>query len=268
MDNGARCCENARMPFHAEIASSDSALLDTARRIAEEFARPFMREDVAGIAFLGALVRGYFDRHADIDIAVFGAGGPGSISVPQYQRIDGIEVHCHLASIDGETAAAWDMAKRWAYSESSIRYDPQGRLHRLLEQKVPLKPEERRWLMISGITLSEWYINRLTALWVDRGSLSNAHDMFGPGLSHFFDALFGLNGTLVADFKWRLFYAERLSVLPEDFCGRMAEVMRVRELDERELARRRESFMAMWRQMLPLVEREVGASYVEFKDAV
>jgi len=166
MDNGSRCCENVRMPFVSQIPSSDPALLDKARKIAEKFARRFMRDDVEGIAYLGALVRGYFDRHADIDIAVFAAGGPGSISVPQYQRIDGIEVHCHRASIDDETAATWDMAKRWAYSESSIRYDPQGRLRRLLEQQVPLRPEERRWLMISGITLSEWYINRLTELWV------------------------------------------------------------------------------------------------------
>ena len=256
------------MPFASQIPSSDPALFDKARKIAEELARGFMREDVAGIAFLGALVRGYFDRHADIDIAVFAAGGPGSISVPQYQRIDGIEVHCHRASIDDETAATWDMAKRWAYSESSIRYDPHGRLRRLLEQQVPLRPEERRWLMISGITLSEWYINRLTTLWVERGSLPSAHDMFGPGLDHFFDALFSLNGELVADFKWRLFCAERLSVLPDDFSGGMAEVMRVRELDEHELARRRKVFMAMWRQMLPLVEREVGASYDEFKDTV
>lgn len=268
MDNGARCCENARMPFASQIPSSDPALLEKARRLAEEFAQPFMRAEVAGIAFLGALVRGYFDRHADIDIAVFAAGRPGSLSAPQYQRIDGIEVHCHLASIDDEAAANWEMAKRWAYSESSIRYDPRGLLRRLLEQKVPLKPEERRWLMISGITLSEWYINRLTALWVDRGSLPSAHSMFSPGLDHFYEALFGLNGKLVADFKWRLFSAQRLEVLPEDFGARIAEVLQARALDEVELRRRRDSFMAMWRQMLPRVEREVGASYEEFKDTV
>lgn len=268
MDNGKPAGHNARMPLHAEIASSDPVLLDRARTIAGEFARPFMRDDVAGIAFLGALVRGYFDRHADIDIAIFGAHGIEGIALPQYQHVDGLEIHCDFASIEAEAAASWGMAKRWAFSEASIRYDPHGRLRRLLEQKVPLRQEERRWLMISGITQAEWYINRLTTLWMDRGSVPSAHGMFGPGLDHFFEALFGLNGKLVADFKWRLFYAERLSALPKDFSRRMAEVMMVRSLDESELRRRRDAFMAMWQELLPRIEEEVGMKFDEFKDTV
>jgi hypothetical protein len=256
------------MPSHTEIASSDPALLSRALRTAETFSARFMRDDVAGIAFLGALVRGYFDRHADIDIAIFSARSLDGCAVPQYQHVDGFEVHCHRAGIDEEAAADWDMAKRWAYSESRIRYDPHGRLRQLLEQKVPLRLEEKRWLLTSGITLSEWYINRLTTLWVERGSILSAHGMFPQGLNHFFDMLFSLNDRLVADHKWRLFYAQRLGILPEDFNRRMAEVMRARALDEDELARRQDAFMAMWHQMLPLVEKEVGMTYEEFRNSV
>jgi hypothetical protein len=268
MDKKARGSENVLMPSHMEIASSDPALLEKATRTAEEFACRFMRDDVAGIAYLGALVRGYFDRYSDIDIAVFGVHGIEGIALPQYQHVDGFEIHCDLAGIDAEAAATWGMAKRWAFSQASIRYDPQGRLRQLLEQKVPLKPEERRWLMISGITQSQWYIDSLTQTWVDRGSVLSAHGMFGPGLDHFFEALFGLNDRLVADFKWRLFYAERLDVLPTDFHSRMTEVMKVRALDEEELKRRRDAFMAMWHELLPLIEKEVGMRFDEFKDTV
>jgi len=256
------------MPSRREIASSDPALLERATRTAEEFARRFMRHDVAGIAYLGALVRGYFDRYSDIDIAIFGARGLEGLAMPQYQHVDGFEIHCDVASIDAEAAATWGMAKRWAFAESSIRYDPHGRLRQLLQQKVPLRPEERRWLMISGITQSRSYIDSLTQTWVDRGSVSSAHGMFGPGMDHFFEALFGLNDRLVADFKWRLFYAEQLDILPADFHSRMAEIMTVRSLDESEVRRRRDAFMTMWQDLLPRIEKEVGMKFDEFKDTV
>jgi hypothetical protein len=96
-----------------------------------------------------------------------------------------------------------------------------------------LKPDERRWLLISGITLSEWYINRL-----------------------------------VADHKWRYYYAERLDILPADFGVQMEKVMVLNALNEEELRRRRDAFMVMWRQMLPLVEKDVLMKYEEFKNTV
>jgi predicted nucleotidyltransferase len=58
------------MPSRMEIASSDPSLLRNAARTAEEFARHFMRNDIAGIAFLGAIARGCFDEAADIDAEV------------------------------------------------------------------------------------------------------------------------------------------------------------------------------------------------------
>jgi hypothetical protein len=250
------------------IASSDPSLLRNATKTAEEFARQFMRDDIAGIAFLGAIVRGYFDDAADINIALFTRNARGGPAIPQIQHVDGFEMHCHVADIDAEESAPWDTAKRWAFSESRIYHDPDGRISRLLRQKVPLGPDERRWLLISGITLSEWYINRLTALWVQRGSIASAHSMFNPGLNHFFDVLFSLNNRLVADHKWRYYCAERLPILPPDFGARMGSVMTLHSPDEDELKRRRDAFMEMWRGMLALVEKDVGMRWEEFKDTV
>jgi hypothetical protein len=227
-----------------------------------------MREDIAGIAFLGAIVRGYFDNAADIDIALFTRSARGSTPVAQIQHVGGFAVHCHVADIDAEESVPWDMGKRWAFSESRLFFDPDGRINRLLREKVPLRPQERRWLLIAGITLSEWYINRLTALWVQRGSIVSAHSMFSPGLSCFFDVLFGLNNRLVADHKWRYYCAERLEILPPGFGVRMARVMELKALDEDDLKRRRDAFMGMWRDMLPLVEQDVGLRWDEFKDTV
>jgi predicted nucleotidyltransferase len=52
------------------IQSSDPSLLEKATRIAREFAQKHISDDVVGIVFLGAIVRGYFDHSADIDIAL------------------------------------------------------------------------------------------------------------------------------------------------------------------------------------------------------
>jgi len=54
-----------------QVQSSDAALLTNARRIAHEFAQQYIRDDIVGIVFLGAIARGYFDHAADIDIALF-----------------------------------------------------------------------------------------------------------------------------------------------------------------------------------------------------
>jgi hypothetical protein len=256
------------MATQMQITTPDPSILVPATRTAEEFANRCVSNDTAGIAFLGAIVRGYFDQFADIDIALMTKNEPEGLEIPQYQKLNGFEVHCHVTNIDQEAAAPWDMAKRWAFSESRIYHDPEGRVAKLLLEKVPLKPEERRWLLISGITLSEWYINRLTDLWIARGSVASAHYMFNEGLNHFFNMLFSLNNRLVADHKWRYWYAERLEVLPSDFQPRIAEVMALNGSNADEVKRRRAAFMSMWREMLPLVEKEVMMNYEDFRNTV
>jgi hypothetical protein len=126
---------------------------------ATEYAARFVRDDVVGIAFLGAIVRGYFDESSDIDI--FTRGESRRDLPPQTQHVNGIELHCWVADYNAEAREKWDRGKRRAYSECRIFHDPQGLIRSLIREKVPLRPDEKRWLLLSGITLSEWYINRL-----------------------------------------------------------------------------------------------------------
>jgi hypothetical protein len=250
------------------IQSSDPALLEKATRIARTFAQAYIREDVAGIVFLGAIARGYFDPAADIDIAIFTRpGSPIAFPIP-FLKVEGLEIHCHLGEYASERAAPWDMAKRWTYSQGQIFYDPEGKVADLLAEKVPLKPEERKWLLMSGCALSEWYINRLTQLWVERGSLVSAHHMFDEGLNHFFTLLFALNNQLTADCKWRCYCAGQLPLLPPQFQQRMLEIMLLHAFSIAELERRRNAFMGMWNDLLPLVEQEVQMPYAEFLQLV
>ena len=244
------------------IQSSDPALLEKATRIAHEFAGQFAGHDVVGIVLLGAVARGYFDRSADIDIAIF-KNSASTLAPDKFRKIDGIEVQCWLSDYESELAAAWDMPRRWTYSQSRIFYDPAGKIAALLKEKVPLKPEERKWLVMSGLTLSEWYVNRLTQVWVERGNLISAHHMVSQGLNYFFDLLFGLNGQLVPDMKWRYYGAEQLERLPRHFPDRIQGAMRLHAFSLDELDRRRSAFMEMWQEMKPLAEAEVQMTFDE-----
>ena len=250
------------------IQSSDPVLLEKAIRVAREFALQYQKEEIVGIVFLGAIVRGYFDASADIDIALFKKQGADFSPAIKYSKVEGLEIHCHLADYEDELTTPWDMAKRWTFSQGQIQYDPLGRISKLLEEKVPLRPEERRWLLMSGLALSEWYINRLTHLWVKRGNLISAHHMFDQGLNYFFDMLFAINNQLVADMKWRYYCAERLAQLPPHFQERIKDTMLLQAFTVEELERRQEAFMEMWRDMVPMVEQEVHMPYAEFSQLI
>jgi hypothetical protein len=215
-----------------------------------------------------AIVRGYFDASADTDINLFKKQGT-DISLPiRYSKVEGLEIHCHLVDYEDELTKPWDMAKRWTFSLGQIHYDPQGWISKLLEEKVPLGSEEKRWLLMSGLTLSEWYINRLTHLWVKRGNLISAHHMFDQSLNYFFDMLFALNNQLVADKKWRYYCAERLAQLPPHFEERIKNTMLLQAFSVEEPERRQGAFMEMWRDMVPIIEQEVDMPYAEFSHLI
>jgi hypothetical protein len=254
------------IPF--SIPSSDPALLEKATRLAREFAAGYTRDGIVGIVFLGAIARGYFDASADIDIALFKEPASGITLPGQFLQVEGFEVHCHLADYESERAAPWDMPKRWTFSQGQIHYDPQGKVAQLLAQKLPLQPEEKKWLLMSGLSLSEWYINRLTLLWMQRGNLTSAHHMVAQGLNYFFDMLFALNDQLVADMKWRYYCVEQLPRLPAHFQARLQQTMLLHEFSVEELERRKTAFMQMWHEMLPIIEQEVHLSYAEINDLV
>lgn len=250
------------------IQSSDSVLLEKATQAARKFVQQYIREDVIGIVFLGAIARGYFDHSADIDIALFKKQA-SEISLPnKFLKIDEFEVQIWLSDYESELTLPWDMSRRWTYARRQIYLDPSGKITHLLQEKVPLKAEEKKRLMMSGLTLSEWYINRLTRLWVERGNLVSAHHMFDQGLNYFFEMLFGLNDELVADMKWRYYCVEKLARLPGHFQERIKDTMLIHSFSLEELARRREAFMEMWQEMKPVIEAEVQMSFDEMLQIV
>jgi hypothetical protein len=172
-----------------------------------------------------------------------------------FLKVQGFEIHIHLEEYNSGIQPLWDMSKRWTYSQRQIYYDPKGLISQLLQEKVPLKPEERKWLLMSGLALSDWYINSLTHLWVERSNMISAHHMFDQGLNYFFELLFAINYELVADMKWRYYCVEKLPKLPLNFQERIKEVLLLKEYSIEEIDRRQGAFMELWQQMVPLVEQ-------------
>lgn len=250
------------------IQSSDHALFKKATRVAKEFAQQYISSDIIGIVFLGAIARGYFDRSADIDIAFFKKQASTISLTKKFYKIEDLEVQIWLSDYESEIANPWDMSRRWTYSQGRIYYDPVEKISQLLQEKVPLKPEEKKWLMMSGLSLSEWYVNRLTQLWVERGNIISAHHMLDQGLNYFFDMLFGLNNELVADMKWRYYCVEKLDRLPRNFRERIKAAMILQSFSLEELERRREAFMEIWREMKPIIEEEVHMTFEEMEQIV
>ncbi len=119
-----------------QIASNDARALREAIRVAEGFAKQYDPDDFVGVAFLGAIVRGYFDKSADIDIGFFTKASVRNQLPLLLDHVDGYAVHSWVADYDKEVSSNWDMAKRWAYSESRVYWDPSGRLSRLIQEKV------------------------------------------------------------------------------------------------------------------------------------
>ncbi len=250
------------------IPSSDPVLLEQATRVAREFAQKYVHSDMVGIVFLGGVARGYFDRSADIDIALFKKHEAEIPSPAKFLMIDDFLVQIWLEDYESEKTSAWDMPKRWTYSQGQIYFDPLGQIAQLLKEKVPLRADEKKWLLMSGLTLSEWYVKDLTHLWIERGNLVSAHHMFLHGLNFFFDMLFGLNNELVPDMKWRYYCVEQLERLPRNFQERVKDTMTMHSASLEELERRKEAFMEMWEEMKPVIEQEVQLSFDEMVQLV
>ena len=250
------------------IQSSNPALLEKATNIAKKVVQKYISDDIVGIVFLGAITRGYFDHSADIDIAIFKKQASDIPLKNKFFKIDGIEVQIWLSDYESEITSSWDMARRWTYSQGQIYFDPLEKISQLLNEKVPLSPKEKRWLIMSGFTLSEWYVKWLTQLWIGRGNIISAHHMFDQGINYFFDLLFGLNGELVADMKWRYYCVEQLERLPHNFQERIKDTMILHSFTIDELERRKRVFMEMWGEMKPIVEEEVQMSFDQMLEVV
>jgi len=243
--------------------------LAEATAVAEEFASKFRRKGVVGIVFLGGIARGYFDKFSDIDLIVFKRRRM-RLGIKHEDEIEykGFKIDYEIVNYDDSAKSEWEMEKRWAFSNAKIFYDPEGKIRALLSKKVHLKNKERKWIIMEGITQSEWYCNEGSESWIYRSDMMSANRSINIALEYLMKALFGLNNQLLPDEKWRIYQGQRLKWLPKRFKEKLKEIILIKDISIKELQRRRNALNYLWKQMLPKAEKEVGMKFDEFKKLV
>ncbi|RLE72839.1 MAG: hypothetical protein DRJ37_01910 [Thermoprotei archaeon] len=252
-----------------EFRNFKSERLASALAVAEEFASRFKREGVIGIVFLGGIARGYFDKFSDIDIIIFKRKNVDlGVKMEGEFEYKGFRIDYEIVDYEDLAELEWSMEMKWAFSMVKIFYDPEEKIKSLIEKKVRLRDEERKWLIIEGVTQSDWYCNTVSESWIYRNDPISAHYSIICALEELVKALFMLNNELLPPSKWRIYLVQSLKWLPEEFNEKLKEVLLVRDFSIEELKRRRESLNYLWRQVLPKAEREVGMKFSEFKKLV
>jgi len=115
------------------------------RRIAKGLASKMSNcEGVAGVAFIGGLVRGFADKHSDLDIVVLFARRDERLRKQLYE-LASIEAKRYSVDIDMEVhfledfrKRKWDEIDRWEFAKAVIVFDPEEALKKALSEKLRL----------------------------------------------------------------------------------------------------------------------------------
>ena len=242
------------------------------RRIAQALKSKIAQyKGVAGIIFVGGLVRGFADKYSDVDIIVLLSERNESLrkairkiglDEQKRSRID-IDLEVHL--FEDFKKRKWNEMLRWDFSRAEIVFDPRGEIRRLVREKMNVpKSFWIKRIVIDGEHL-KWYccptqegIGSMVDLWIDRDDLVSAHYC----LSHAFDLLiriiFALNNEFLPAPKWRIFYSYKLKWLPKDYRPLLKKVVTVRTLSTGDLRRRLKALQIMWAETLSKLKEESG----------
>jgi len=201
-------------------------LLARAEEVAEEVASAFVgKEGVVGVVYLGALARGYFDEHSDVDIVVFkrrGArlGWPREAEYAYRGFTIDLEVRCY----ERDLHRAWSFEERWSFLGARVRYDRDGLVRRLLELKVPLRAGERARALAEELRRASWSIGDVGA-WLSRGDAASARYAAVTALRHLLRALAALNWIPPPPDKWLVRVALGASLRPPHLRELVDEVL-------------------------------------------
>jgi predicted nucleotidyltransferase len=143
----------------------------TFRRIAKRLASKISKhKGVAGIAFIGGLVRGFADEYSDLDIIVLLTEKDeklrrqicalGSDEAKRCKVDIDLEVHF----IEDFRKQKWDEIDRWEFSKAQLISDPEGALKKTFDEKLRLPISELELSVRSSNCLREANIKSIAEL--------------------------------------------------------------------------------------------------------
>ena len=240
-------------------------------------------EGVAGIVFLGALVRGFADRYSDLDITVLLSKRDEKLRMQirkmasDEARRSGVDdVDLMIEFLEDLKKREWDETDKWDFSKAAkIVFDPKGEVKDVFREKlrvpndfwvkrVVVCAERLKWYCCPPE--EDWVLRRrrlglsstISESWIDRGDSVAAHYCLNYGVDLLLEALFALNREFLPVPKWRIFYSYGLKWLPEDYKELLKETMYTKSFSVKELNRRLKAIRKLWLKVILKIEDEIG----------
>lgn len=200
--------------------------------------------EVEGIVLLGGLgKRRFLDNYSDIDIAVFyGNQNLGRKYLPFefHLQVGAIiyEFNIHQIFLESEVMNDWDESKKEAYSKGIVFSDKNGKIRRLLNEKVKYSSEVyyKRLIWIMEQYVWRGQIHSVRAF--NRGYPQAGHDLLNECLDLLVEAIYILNKRYLPHKKWRISFLTIMSMIPKDFFENLNEALLVKDYSYEELKRR------------------------------
>lgn len=177
------------------------------RQIAERLASKIASyKGVAGIVFIGGLVRGFADKFSDLDITVFLSRKDERLKRQIYEtglgerKVSGIDIDLEIHLIEDFRRWKLNEADMWEFSRAKIVFDPKKEIKQMLTEK--LRVSESFWIkriVICGEYL-KWYccppkkdVGTVAETWIERGDLVAANYCLNYAIELLIRMVYALN---------------------------------------------------------------------------
>jgi len=228
-------------------------------------------EDVAGVVFIGGLVRGFVDKFSDLDIIVFLTRRDEQVrrkirdlGVVEQKRL-GIDVDLEVHFLEDFERWKWDEVDKWEFSRAEIVFDPKGEIKNVFREK--LRVPKSFWvkrIVVCGEYL-KWYccplreeVGTVAECWIERGDLVAAHYCLNYAADLLVRIVFALNKEFLPAPKWRIFYSYGLKWLPENYRRLVDEALLVKSFSVKDFSRRLGAVRELWCGVLIKIREETG----------
>lgn len=242
------------------------------RQIAKRLASKISNcEGVAGIAFIGGLVRGFADQYSDLDIVVLLTKRDEKLR-KQLNELASNEAKRHKVDLDMEIhfledfrKQKWDEIDRWEFAKAEIVFDHEGALEEALNEKLRLPKSFWIRRIVVCAEYLKWYccpphenVGTVAENWVERGDMQSAHYCLNYCVDLMLKILFALNREHLPAPKWRLFYSHKLKWLPKDYPNLISDAMKMKSYSLKDFNLRLQALRNMWNNTLPKIEVKTG----------
>jgi len=242
------------------------------KKVAAEFASKIkVLDGVAGILFIGGLVRGFADEFSDLGIVVFIKGKNEGLKKRlielwlDAEHRHNVEIDLEIHSIEDFMRQALDEAERWEFSKAEIVFDPDGEARKALTAK--LRVSKRFWTkrIVIFAECLKWYCcptkkdaGTIAEVWIKRGDLTSAHYCLNYAVELIIKLVFALNKEFLPSPKWRIFRSYSLKWLPKNYKRLIKEALKTDDLSLENFKKRLDALQKLGREIYRKIEEATG----------